>query len=375
MTGSGSTPLQLVADRIRLWFDAAWPLWLEQGMDGGGLFHEQLDLAGRPDLSPPRRVRVQARQLYAVSRAQAAGYPAANAMLATALEAVERRCWGKAGGPGWIHLLTPAGEPSNTLRDLYDQAFVLFALAGVRQAGFEHALTLGRRTLDFIDTALADHDVGGYREGLPDSLPRRSNPHMHLLEAFLAWHAVTGESEFLDRANRIAWLFAEHFFDRTNRTLGEFFDAKFVRLPGARGDVVEPGHHFEWSWLLHRLAEAGGTDLRHEARTLHDWAVGHGLDANGFAIDESDRSGRATRSTRRVWPQTELIKSTLANGDTEAAARVAGAFLDSYLATPIEGLWVDQFDQAGAAMSSTVPASTFYHIIVAFEDLLRMAGG
>ena len=373
MPGSGSIALQPVAGRIRRWFDVAWPLWLEHGMDGDGLFHEQLDLAGRPDLSPPRRVRVQARQLYAVSRAQAAGYPAANAILATGLETFEARCWGKAGGPGWIHLLTPSGEPFNTLRDLYDQAFVLFALAGVRQAGFEHARTLADRTLEFIDTSLADPDIGGYREGLPDSLPRRSNPHMHLLEAFLAWHAVTGETAFLDRANRIAALFATHLFDPVNDTLGEFFDAAFVRLPAPRGDVVEPGHHFEWSWLLHRLAEAGGTDLRHDARRLHEWGIRHGLEPGGFAMDESDRAGQAIKPTRRVWPQTELIKSYLANGDTEAAARAANAFLDTYLATQVGGLWIDQFDQAGAALSSTVPASTFYHIIVAFEDLLRMA--
>jgi mannose/cellobiose epimerase-like protein (N-acyl-D-glucosamine 2-epimerase family) len=101
--------------------------------------------------------------------------------------------------------------------------------------------------------------------------------------------------------------------------------------------------------------------------------VQHGLDEGLLAVDECDRSGRQTRQSRRVWPQTELIKSRLANGQPELAAAAAIAVLDTYLATRTKGVWIDKFDQAGVSCSAVVPASTLYHLVVAFEDFLRVA--
>ena len=45
----------------------------------------------------------------------------------------------------------------------------------------------------------------------------------------------------------------------------------------------------------------------------------------------------------------------------------------TYLGTRVPGLWIDQFDAQGEARADVVPASTLYHLVVAFEDLLRIA--
>ena len=124
----------------------------------------------------------------------------------------------------------------------------------------------------------------------------------------------------------------------------------------------------------HRLAEAGGRDLRADAIRLHRWALARGLDRDGLAIDACDRAGRPHRTSRRLWPQTELIKSHVANGEPDAAARVAGRVLDTTLATDPVGPWIDPFDGSGRACGPGVPASTLYHLVVAFEELLRVAG-
>ncbi len=368
--------LKQAADRIEAWLEQAWPLWLSRGVDPGtGLFYEQLGFDGRPDPTAALRVRVQGRQLHCLSRAGAAGHAAqARPLLERALAAIETRFWGRADGPGWIHLLDPAGEPLNRLRDTYDQAFMLFGLCGADQAGLARARPLADATLGFLDEALTDARDRSLFEGLPPSLPRRSNPHMHLLEAMLAWFERTGETGFLERADVVALLFRDRFLDRASGTLIEHFTADLRRAPPPLGDSVEPGHHFEWSWLLHRLAQAGGHDLREEAGLLHRWAMTHGLDAGGYAVDECDRLGGRRRQTARAWPQTELIKSQLANGTPDDAARTAIAVLDRYLATDVAGLWIDQFDAAGRACTAVVPASTLYHLVVAFEELLQAAG-
>jgi mannose/cellobiose epimerase-like protein (N-acyl-D-glucosamine 2-epimerase family) len=377
MTIEGATrptvALRDTASRIRSWLnDIAWPLWIARGIDRDGLFFEQLDFAGQPDRGSCRRIRVQGRQLFAFAQALAAGHEAAREPLARGLATVEARCWGPDGKPGWIHILTPDGEPLDTLRDTYDQAFMLFGLAAASRVGFTHAMVLAERTVAFLDASLADK-AGGYLEGLPASLPRRSNPHMHLMEAMLALHDATGEVRWLGRANQIAALFDRRFFDRSTGTLGEYFTRDLVLAAGQSGESVEPGHHFEWSWLLHRLAEAGGHDYRAQAGALYHFALRHGLGTSGFAIDECIKSGRQLRLTRRTWPQTELIKAHLANGAYDDAARVTDMLLDTYLATKVRGLWVDQFDAHGEARAEVVPASTLYHLVVAFEDLLRVA--
>lgn len=358
-----------LAHRLRRWLRAAWAVWLAHGQDGRGLFYEQMSYDGRPDPDSPRRVLVQGRQLFAVARAAAWGVPGANAALRSGFAAVAAHAWGVDGAPGWIHVLGPDGAPRDRRRDTYDQSFLLFGLAEALRGGLPEARSLGAQTWRFMES-LHDPVHGGFLEGRPAGLPRRSNPHMHLLEAALAWFDVAGERHHLDRANTIASLFADRFFDHAHSTLAEYFDDRLVRLPDTRGDSVEPGHMFEWSWLLHRLAQAGGMDLRNAAAAMHHWAMAHGCDASGFAIDEVDRHGGVRRATRRAWPQTELIKSALANGDRAVAIRVAVSFLETYLATNIDGLWIDQFGVSAEPIACVVPASTFYHIIVAFEELL-----
>ena len=86
------------------------------------------------------------------------------------------------------------------------------------------------------------------------------------------------------------------------------------------------------------------------------------------------------RRSRRAWPQTELIKAHITKarervpGAADAAAQVALIFLDTYLATEVRGLWMDQFDENGVGMTDAAPASTLYHVVVAFRELLLFAG-
>jgi mannose-6-phosphate isomerase len=39
----------------------------------------------------------------------------------------------------------------------------------------------------------------------------------------------------------------------------------------------------------------------------------------------------------------------------------------------VQGLWIDQFDRHDAPIALVVPASTFYHLTLAFRELFRVA--
>lgn len=360
--------------------EAALPLWAERGQDAAGLFHERLDFGARPDMSAMRRVRVQARQLFVFAEAAMMGWRGeAEDIVIHGLEAFVTRCWAPDGAPGWAHMLAPDGSLADPTRDTYDQAFALLALASVwRYTRSDLALQMRDRTLAFIDEALSDPEHGGLHEGLPRSLPRRANPHMHMLEAMLAWHTATGDSEFRRRADALVQLFLDRFYDPASETLGEFYDEAWRELEAAQR-VVEPGHHFEWTWLLHEAAAHGCTDPQQEAAGLFRFGMKFGLDQQGLAIDELKANGAVARASRRTWPQTELIKALVVmarKGDLQALTRLpqtVRTLMCSYLATPTRGLWFDQFDAQGRTKDTHAPASTFYHLVMAFRQLIDAA--
>jgi mannose-6-phosphate isomerase len=357
------------------------PFWGVIGVDEDGGFHEKTDLEGRPDLTSARRMRVQARQLYVFSEAAVRGWWApARGVADAGFESFIRTCWAPDGAPGFVHTLRPDKSPLDRKRDAYDHAFALFALAWYHKAsGDPRALALAHRTLDVMDQILADPVNGGFIESVPEALPRRSDPHMHLLEAMLEWTGATGEARFLSVARQMTALFEARFFAAETGALREYFAADLSPASGRDGLVVAPGHHFEWNWLLAWARALGATDIKAPADALYDFGVRYGLDAQGFAIDECDPSGRQVRASRRAWPQTELIKAHInkaregLDGAAEAAATVALKFLDSYLATDVPGIWMDQFDADGRGMSDNAPASTLYHIVVAFRELMLFA--
>ncbi len=373
--------LRDAAAAVRTWLTRdGLPLWGVVGVDETGSFHESIGFDGRPDIVA-RRMRVQARQLHVFSEAAVRGWwPQARAVADGGFRALVRDFWQADGQAGFIHSVTPDRKPLDLKRDTYDHAFGLFALAWYYKASRDpDALRIAHEILDFLERDMADGNAGGFVESRPEALPRRSDPHMHLLEASLEWVEAGGGDRFLGVARRMVGLFQSHFFDRTHGVLGEQFAADLGLAEGAAGQMVAPGHHCEWFWLLAWAQARGAGDASAEGRALYDFAISHGLDAEGFAIDECDPSGRQVRLSRRAWPQTELIKAYIQaarEGDEaagEAAAGVARRFLDTYLATDVPGLWMDQFDAEGQGMTKTAPASTLYHVIVAFRELMIFA--
>ena len=87
---------------------------------------------GRADASAPRRVFVQARQIYCYAKAAQMGwYPDGRAIALKGLEHLLSKAKAPDGKPGFVHTLKPDGTVLDPLRDSYDHAFVLLALATV----------------------------------------------------------------------------------------------------------------------------------------------------------------------------------------------------------------------------------------------------
>ena len=373
------------AARLKSWVvGEALPLWAEAGFDPArGSFVERLTFEGKPLLDAPRRAMVQARQIYVFSHAALIGWrPQGKAI---ALEAAHRlidRYHGSDGGHGWVFSVHPDGAISNPKRDFYVQAFALFGLAWAYKLAPEpRFLTAALTTLEVLDRHFKSPS-GGFHSALPaDEAKREQNPHMHLFEAMLAWFEATGREMFLARAAELDAMMTARFFQPRTGILAEYFDGDWNPREGIHGRICEPGHHFEWSWLLRRYARLTGRADSPIAEALKAFADRHGYDAEGFVVDELIDDGRVHKSSRRSWPHTEAVKAEAAAaeaGDDEAPARAARAIdqlFSVFLGRPVPGGWIDHVDASGAPLVDGMPASTLYHVFLAAAEADRLWSG
>ncbi len=232
-------------------------------------------------------------------------------------------------------------------------------------------LGLLHATLDFVQANMGAGE--GFLARLPDDGARLQNPLMHLLEASLAAFDATGDERFLGQADELAALFSNRLFDGV--TLGESFDRNWSRTPG---QVLEPGHHFEWAWILAQYQRLRGGDFSAQAGALIAWGERFGVSAAGAVFDAVDERGAPIRASSRAWTNTERIKGwlglyELSGRDPRAAVGQSTRLLfDRYLAGSSPGAWVDQFGADGKPMAEAVPASTVYHLLLAFSEVLRL---
>jgi mannose/cellobiose epimerase-like protein (N-acyl-D-glucosamine 2-epimerase family) len=384
-----------VGDPVRWILEVGAPYWAMAGVDRekGGFF-DRLNGEGQPVPEDVKHVKYQARQIYAFCHAHLLG--AGDEALAAAKDGwrfLGRRGWDVQGG--WVHTITRAGRPLDGTKDLYDHAFMMLALAWLARAtGDDEPLRLAARTVAYLDRKMVDPHGGGggwggyferSTEGLMEiPLPRRQNPHMHLLEALLALHATSGEAAWLDRARQLVGLVLDHMIDPATGQMGEYYGHDWQPAAGAPGRVREPGHHFEWVWLLLAYRAATGDDRVVEpADRLYRFALS-GVDTTGDGplapVDETDPDGGFVRDTKRLWCQTEAIKAFVARAehldDADAAARARdhlAALFTSHM-SPDSPIWRDQLSREGTEVSTAIPAGNLYHIVFALAEAGRVLG-
>jgi mannose-6-phosphate isomerase len=369
-------------DTLTAWLlEDALPLWWRIDADhkAGGFF-EQIGQDGRA-IDSVRRVRVPPRQVYSFATGRDLGWNGPFEAVEHGLNFLVTKCYGPKGF-FWSNV-TPDGTPVGREFDLYDNAFGLFGLAVAFAADTDRVLLAA--LADTVRDNLIEnwaHPLGGFEEAVPRMLPLRANPHMHMLEAALAWIGIDPKNEGWNAlADELAELCLAKFLHPANGCVREFFDGDWNPMPGDTGRIAEPGHQFEWGWLLARWGLLRRrADALAAAKKLVRLGERYGVDpARGVAFNEiwDDLSPRDRNA--RLWPQTERIKGwlTMASlGETEgeiddafAKVAVAAAGLRRYLETPIRGLWRDKMDEAGRFVEEAAPASSLYHIVCAISEM------
>lgn len=367
--------------------DTALPFWEINGYDEArGGFVEQFDLTGQPSLLDYKRTRVTARQLFVFSHGVRSGLSSRMDIVQSGYDFLKKSWMGD--DLGWARRVTPDGVISDKTIDLYDHAFVLFALA---HAGAtlrsDEAIDLAKRTLVFMDRALPHPSGKGYVSVVPYGDPSEQNPHMHVTEALVALYDLTRDPAFLARETAMVDLFENTFFDKAHRVLPEFFDAQWRPLPDRL--VIEPGHQLEWAWILHHHERLSGADMSATINALVSTAEAHGINRDTKLVYDQltlDHGALVVKSAdNRLWPHTERLKAHLAllerTGTDKAASTEAAAdslealravFLNPAHTGLPNGTWMDHYFSDGRPRDTKIPSSSLYHLYLAIAEAIRV---
>ena len=374
VSSSASTPelsalFNSVQDHFR---QVIVPLWQGPGWNADmALPYEALDAEHRPLLPQRYRAMACARQLYLFSSLIGdTAFPAASERASALFRSLQRHFHDGEHG-GWFYSIDPQGKPLDTRKDLYTHAFILFACAHywakVREPLVESVLNAA---LEVIAVRFANGD-GLYEASLDrDWSPLGSgplqNPLMHLAEAFLATLSVREDTATRDALLALANGMQQCFIDRRHGVMLE-------KPLGAVDNWFEPGHQFEWLFLLESSPLLRGTALQGSLERAFAFAEQSGVDPQSGAvsgmlgIDGSLRDG-----TQRIWAQAEYLRALTLRVDNSARLQRQLAALQQHFLHA--GGWHECLDAKGAVSRRDMPSTTPYHLATCLSGLADYFG-
>lgn len=373
-----------ICEQVDQFWAETLPNWIKVVVDveEGGVFDRIVD-GGRAEPRDPKSTLVHARTLFTLAHLEVAGHGNC-AMRATA--ALTRAYLMKSlthPDGGWCKARTRTRAPNvrdvNSTRDCYDHAFVVLACATWARidpstiGDLEAAWQVVDRLFCQPDGSLIEDDRCAHH------IMRRQNPHMHMFEACLfAWEA-TGSISWRDRAEKLLGVFESSLFDTDTGTLREFLSSDLGVLEGQKGVIREPGHHYEWVWLLNRYSRLGGTRKVDTSRNaLLAFADAHGRASvgpmEGAVFDEVSPIGEVISPTHLLWPQTEAVKAFLSEyertGDHrrfESACKMMSLIFKFYIGQGTR-FWINQRDKNAEVIWPDTLSRLLYHIVVALTE-------
>ncbi len=363
------------------------PFWLNHTIDSEyGGFRGQIanDLSFDPHA--PKGLILNARILWTFSKAYSFYRdPQYLAAARRAYDYLTRYFWDhEFGGLYWM--LDYLGNPLDTKKRIYGQAFTIYALAEYYQASDEaEALDKALRLVMCIEGTGHDDQHRGYfetyeRDWTPAEDQRLSdvdldekksmNTHLHMVEAYTALLRRNPDPIVRLRLRELIEIFLDHIIHPVTHHFILFFDENWT----PRSNKISFGHDIEGSWLLSDAAEILGDEdlidrIRIAAVKMAQAVYEQGLDSDGGLFYEAEPTG--IRDTdKHWWPQAEAVVGFLnANALTgqahfALAAERSWSFIEKYIVDHQHGEWFWRVSKDGLPDQSedkTGPWKCPYH--------------
>lgn len=363
-----SQPLlrQLVTNVQQHFHQVIVPLWLTTGWNAElALPYEALNPQGQP--LPPQRYRAMAcaRQLYVFSQLMGdARHPYAAERAAALFRSLNKHFLDTEYG-GWIYSINPQGSPLDSRKDLYTHAFILFACAHYWRVSQDPlAESTMNAALEVIDQQFSDEDGLFHAELSRDwcdlGTGALQNPLMHLTEALLAVLQARADEHTEQALQALC-----------SQMLARFVVAKtglLLEKPlGSASNWFEPGHQFEWLYLLQTSALLRQHPLHEALAHAVELSLKQGVSSEHGVYASLDANLQLLDATQRIWAQTEYLRALTLRKDagSQLVAAVA-AFSQRYL-HPYG--WSESLDEAGKLNRADMPSTTAYHLLTSYQAL------
>ncbi|MDF2923689.1 MAG: N-acyl-D-glucosamine 2-epimerase [Paenibacillaceae bacterium] len=297
--------------------------WLQETVDEeNGGFHGWIDsdMTIRPQA--PKGLVLHARILWTFSRAYRHDPKAEYlAMAERALHYLES-CFRDQEHPGYFWMVDAQGQPLQTKKQIYGQAFHLYAVSEFIQAtGRKELLSLALELFEIVEKSY-DPVHGGYLEayardwtqetdlrlGEHDQNDKKSmNTHLHILEAYTNLYRIWQEERLEQAFRRLIDITMEQIIDQDSGHFKLFFDEDWT----CKSDIISYGHDIEGSWLLVEAAHVLGDSALMEqvsrvALAMAEAVYQEGVDPDGGVMWEGNPQG-LTDTDKHWWNQAEAV--------------------------------------------------------------------
>ncbi len=352
--------------------------WGSAGYDKKhGGYVEALSFSGKPQYNLDKRFRIHPRNIFSHSAGTVWGYSDTLSVAKAGALFMMEKCWMPRGG--FVSLTTRDGSHKDKHIRTYEHAFVLLGFGWLYYATKDDIYKKWLYKVWGLFETIFAHSDGGFVTSIPDDgSPRQQNPHMHIFEALLNLYELFGDKHWIIAAEKIYGLFRKHMCTYEENIIREFFKDNWMP-DEQKGELVDPGHHYEWIWLLCKYERLTGKTVD-VISNLYTFALLGTSPVTGLGYDECYFDGRIYRDTHRLWVQTEKLKAHLALRERATDLSRKEKHLDlaeetlkkifSYYFITDKGVWYDQVDEHYNNISKNAPASTLYHVLIALHEYI-----
>lgn len=225
------------------------------------------------------------------------------------------------GGVFWE--LDHEGNPINTRKQVYAQAFAIYSLSEYcLLTKNEEAKSLALEIFELIEKHSNNSDSKGYLEAFgqewedladlrlsPKDInsSKTMNTHLHILEAYTTLLKISDGNHVKTRLRDLIDLLHTKFLT-SNYQFQLFFDDNW----NSKSQKVSFGHDIESAWLILEAAKQINDSALIKQCELNlvniaDTFLREGLDEDGSVINERDDATGAIDHDRHWWPQVEAM--------------------------------------------------------------------
>ena len=270
----------------------------------------------------------------------------------------------KNGGVYWS--VTYDGDPLDTTKHTYCQAFAIYALAAYyKVSADEESLGIANDLVKIIEQKC--RDKYGYLEAFNvDFTPasneklsengvmaeRTMNTLLHVYEAYTGLYEVTKSDYIADRLREMLTIFKDKMYNPEKHRQEVFFDRNYTPLL----DLISYGHDIETAWLIDRGIEVLDDDELKAAYgditcDLADNILHNAFDGNSLA---QECEAGVVNEDRVWWVQAEAVNGFIneylkdpSKTEYKDAAVAQWEYIKKNFIYKDGGEWYNQLDKSG----------------------------